>query len=165
MQHLDLLEGFRASDARGSLPSCFRGFFMNIIGYILPVRGKEGTDKAASSTGQLPGQEGKGLSFPRALGPPCPGSGPGPPSSSQALPIPGQVLGSERLPRCLLVLFISHGDPEVTNILTHADGGRAASALEPPVRGLGTGTHARMHTLTYECVHIHARMHSTLPSR
>lgn len=63
MQHLDLLEGFRASDPWGSLPSCFRGFFMNAIGYILPVRGKEGTGKAASSTGQPPAQGGRGLSL------------------------------------------------------------------------------------------------------
>ena len=73
MRHLGLDDGFRASDPWGSLPSCFRGFFMNIIGYIFPV-GKEGTSKAASGTGQPPGQEERGLFLSPEVSLPCPWS-------------------------------------------------------------------------------------------
>ena len=51
-------------------------------------------------------------------------------------------------------LFVSREDPEVTDILTHTDGCRAASASEPPVLGLGMGRHSCtrvLHTHMQEC--------------
>ncbi|XP_010859224.1 PREDICTED: uncharacterized protein LOC105003627, partial [Bison bison bison] len=75
-RHLDLRDGFRASDPWGSLPSCFRGFFMNIIGYMFPV-GKEGTELACS--GARPPRAPPAtrlLAGPSACSPVCPPSSP-----------------------------------------------------------------------------------------